>query len=216
VIGEDVISFVGEILKHPAVPCGRRVLQGPADWRELAWRGSQSERAAVLRHVGRRELLLATSNGRRRLRRWIELKRQNTVFPTVPPIFGSPGDAAVAEAALARLPQPVRDMAALECNVWADGVYVLGCFSPPPDLSGRWLLRATGATEAAMIDTLLHEAGHFWGAMEYTHHHARTVSEQTLVYERAAAAGFDLDGLAHRRAEEHRLIDALILAWRAA
>jgi hypothetical protein len=216
VIPHEIIMFAGEATKHPAVSVGRRVLRGPDDWGELVWHGTPGERAAVLRHLGGRELLTVTPHGRQRLRRWLELTRQNTMFPPTPPIYASLGDAAIVQAALERVPRPVRDMIAIETNILAAGPCVKGTFGPPPVLAGRWLIHATGASEADLLETTVHEIGHFWMAMPYPADHvARTASEQAEVYARARAAGYDVDGIQARTEREHKIVDVLMLAWGA-
>jgi hypothetical protein len=218
--GLDSAASPGARAEWPAltIPGSRVLVHGADSWHDIVYRMTPGERQRVLRQLGRRALLVCTPGGRARLRTWLNRRWAGLPEPPGPTRFY--GDTALlpaAEAALARLPEPVRALVISECYIMAVGGRLRGWTSAPLKTEGLCPIQISGTEFHSIVSTVAHEAGHRWhapallaGGTTPTEH------ERAEFLAFARAEGWPLAAHEARKAEDERLAELCAAAWTVA
>jgi hypothetical protein len=175
------------------------------------------ERALTLHALGRRELLVVTTGGRARLRRWLDARWAGPWEPeTALRFYGDETVLPAVEHALSRLPACVRDLVLRECYTLAVGARLRGWTSAPLATAGLCPIVVSGSEFEPIVSVTLHEASHRWHASPLVAEGtAPTEAERAEFLAFARAEGWPLAEFERRAAEDERLAELCALAWAA-
>jgi hypothetical protein len=212
---------VGDIIEAaarcawPARSWFGRLVRGERDWRSLAERATPGERAAILRDLGRRELLVCTLGGRFRLRQWLNARWAGAWAP--PPSLRFYGDDTLlpaVEHALSHLPEPVADYVISAAYFIGVGSRLAGWTSPPLATAGLIPIVVSGSESDRLERLARHECGHVWHmSPEVVEAHAPTVGERAALFAYARREGWPVAEAEARAADDERLAQLCERAW---